>query len=107
LAPAARGGSIAGRITGRLDLVSEVVVLGPDSLMKQFARVKVAASGGTPTPLGAGVATFDLGSVPPGRYVVTPMGVGGASLSARPSAARVVVTAEAGARADFEILGAL
>jgi hypothetical protein len=94
-----RGGTIAGTITGRLDLVEEVVVLGPDSLLRQFARVKLTTS--------AGRASFQVGSVPPGRYAVTPMGARGASLSARPAAARVIVTAEVGARADFEIVGAL
>ena len=69
------------------------------SLLRQFARVKLTTS--------AGRASFQVGSVPPGRYAVTPMGARGASLSARPAAARLIVTAEVGARADFEIVGAL
>jgi len=53
-----------------------------------------------------GGASFTLEHVPPGRYVVTPMGAHNASLSARPATARVVVSGDA-ARADFEVLGAL
>jgi len=67
--------------------------------MKQLARVKVTTSGGS--------ATFTLDNVPPGRYMVTPMGARGATLSARPAAARLVVTTDAGGHVDFEIVGAL
>jgi hypothetical protein len=91
-----RGGSITGTITGQLALVAEVVILGPDSLLKQFARVKVAPSSGS--------ASFTIENVPPGRYAVTPMGVHNASLSARPATVRVVVSGDAARR--LRVLGA-
>jgi hypothetical protein len=95
----APGASIVGEITGRADLVEEVVILGPDSLLKQFARVKPAREGGT--------ARFLASSVPPGGYFVVPMGKRGASLASRPGMSKVQVTAGSGARADFAITGPL
>jgi hypothetical protein len=86
-------------ITGEVDLVAEIVILGPDSVLTEYRRI-------APERL-EGRAVFRLGGVPAGTYRVLPMGRDGASLLARPAFQSVGVTAEAGGRADFEIVRAL
>ena len=98
LAPAPAGATIEGQLGGRAELVAEIVILGPDSALKQFSRVKPIVEGGT--------GSYQVSGVPPGRYHVMPMGKGGASLKSRPAIVTVSVTSGAGARADFTIEGA-
>lgn len=93
----AAGGTIEGQIEGAAALVSEIVISGPDSGIRTFARVKVTISGE--------IGRFSVTGVPPGSYFVQPMGPAGGSVLASPSMRRIVVGAGAGARADFTILG--
>jgi hypothetical protein len=80
--------------------VDEVVLLGPNNLLREAARVP-----SRPTPGDGEAAAFLAGDLAPGRYRVVPMGADGASLACRPSFATVTITRERGARADFEVIG--
>ncbi|MDH3285408.1 MAG: hypothetical protein OEQ13_11750, partial [Acidobacteriota bacterium] len=98
-APEARaepGRTLRGVLTGRVALVAEIVVLGPDSILSELARVSPRSEGG--------VTLFVLENVPPGSYRLIPMGERGSSLAARPPMAVVAVEEERGGRADFEIV---
>lgn len=84
VAQAKESGVDHGLIVGRVDLVELVVVKGPDNILREFARI-------TPDPPAEGARSFSLGSPPPGRYVVIPMGRDGSSLATRPSRAELVI----------------
>jgi hypothetical protein len=86
-------GSIVGELRGKAELVAEIVIVGPDSIVNIAAVVKPDRG------------TFRATGLRPGRYRVTLNGAGGASLRTQPAFASVAVSAGEGARADFEIAG--
>lgn len=90
------GGTISGVLRGRVDLVGEIVILGPDSLVKEAARLRPDTKDAAATFLGKGL--------PAGRYRVVPMGKGGAGLACRPPYAAVTIGPDAGARVEFTVL---
>ncbi len=91
--------TLRGVVTGETRLVDAIVVLGPDSILKERARLTLRTEGG--------VTFFVLKDVPPGQYRLIPMGGGGASLVTRPAFAVATVGDDAGGRADFEIVKVL
>ena len=92
-------GTIAGRLDGKAELVEQVVVLGPDSVITERARAHPETRNGA--------TQFRIVGLQPGHYRIVPMGKGGTSLLARPRFASVQLSAEAGVRADFTIDGTL
>jgi len=92
-------GTIAGRLDGKAELVEQLVVLGPDSVITERARAHPETRNGA--------TQFRIVGLQPGHYRIVPMGKGGTSLSARPRFASVQLSAEAGVRADFTIDGTL
>jgi hypothetical protein len=94
------GGTVTGRLTGQPSLVAEVVLLGPNNLLREAARVPPR-----PTSGDREATAFLVGDLAPGRYRVVPMGPDGSSLACRPPFATVTVTRERGARADFAVIG--
>ncbi len=91
------GGAIAGVLTGQASLVAEVVLQGPDDLLRVARRV-------VPEQIG-GRFYYRTEKLTEGDYRVVPMGSGGSSLRCRPPFATVHVGPAEGARADFRILG--
>ncbi|UCF67645.1 MAG: hypothetical protein JSV80_18105 [Acidobacteriota bacterium] len=91
--------AIVGRITGQNGLVEQVLIVGPNSILEERARLRPQTDNGT--------SYFSFGELPEGRYRVMLFGRSGASLSTRPRIAEVSVDASTGARADFEVLGPL
>ena len=82
-----------------MDLVEFIVVKGPNSILREFARVgpdapNVPGGTGRGADIPAGARAFALGNLPPGRYVVIPMGRDGASLATRPAKAVLVIDDE-------------
>lgn len=90
------GGGITGTITGRIELVAEVVLIGPNHISRVHSRIQ-------PQRQGAALV-FEAKGLPPGRYRVIPMGPKGASLAAVPSIGDVTVSADRGAKIEFKIL---
>jgi hypothetical protein len=93
------GGTIAGVLRGQSALVTEVVLLGPDSLLAEQARV-------APERTRDGRIVYRANDLPAGVYRVRPMGRNGASLATEPEEATASVGADEGTRVDFEILRA-
>ncbi len=91
------GGVIEGEVRGRADLVTELVALGPDNILKERARVAPEQSAGT--------VIYRFKELPAGRYRIQPVGADGASLASSPAFADVQVTQDAGERVDFRIKG--
>lgn len=90
------GGGITGTITGRIELVAEVVLIGPNHISRVHSRIQ-------PQRQGAALV-FEAKGLPPGRYRVIPMGPKGASLASVPSIGDVTVSADRGAKIEFKIL---
>ena len=88
--PEAGAGTISGTIANPRAVPLEVVVLGPDSLLREAARVSVASGG-----------AWRAEGLLPGRYRVVLQGPGGAPVAAEPPFRTVVLTAEHGAWAEF------
>jgi hypothetical protein len=89
----APGGRLLGHLTGRIDLVEAVVLYGPNSIVRERARV-APSEGGWSAPLPA-----------PGVYRIVPLGEGSRPLRAKPNFLTVTVGDEGQGRLDFEILG--
>lgn len=97
LPPAARGG-LAGRVVGpAADLAAAVLLLGPDSILREAARVPVAADG-----------TWRAAGLAPGRYKVQVDGGGGRVLVCDPPFRMVeIVEGEPTPSISFRALRAL
>lgn len=85
---------LAGRITGRSELVKAILVLGPDSIIREQARITPAADGTWTAPL-----------PPPGAYRVVPVGDGTRPLRSEPHFQTVQVRDGGRGDLDFRILG--
>ena len=77
-----------------IELVVAVVVYGPDSIIRESARVVPESDGSWSVPL-----------PPPGVYRVVPVGQGARALRSEPHFQTVQVTDEARGGLDFRILG--
>ncbi|RMG45596.1 MAG: carboxypeptidase regulatory-like domain-containing protein [Acidobacteria bacterium] len=97
-APEAPAGKIEGSLRGRVELAAEVVLVGPDDILREWARL-------APDPAGPGRAGFRAEGLPPGRYRVMIFGPGGASLDVRPEVADVRVGPGETVRLRFEVRG--
>lgn len=93
------GGGITGTITGRIELVDEVVLIGPNHISKVHSRIKPRRQ--------EAALVFEAKGLPPGRYRVIPMGTKGASLAVRPAIGNVIISSDKGAKIEFEVLDAL
>ena len=85
---------LAGRVTGRTELVKAILVFGPDSIIREQARIAPAADGTWTAPL-----------PPPGTYRVVPVGEGARPLRAEPHFQTVEVRESGREGLDFRILG--
>ncbi len=95
-APAPMGIPPAGTVLGQLrgpgaGNVAQVMVAGPDSVLAIAAVAKPDKG------------VYRVDGLKPGRYRVTPMGAGGASLPSAPPFVTITIGAEDGVRVDFEI----
>ena len=88
------GPGLSGRITGRMDLVQVVLVFGPDSIIREQARIVPEADGTWRAPL-----------PPPGTYRVLPVGAGARPLRSEPHFQTVQVRDGGREDLDFRILG--
>ena len=84
-------------LKGRVDLVAEVILLGPDSLFREHSRRLLRDV--------SGEVRIEKKKLPPGRYRVQPMGAGGRTLDVRPPFAAFEAGSTAGATVTFEIFG--
>lgn len=87
-------------LEGRAELVDEVVLMGPDDMWTERARVE-------PRSYEDRRRAAVFRELPPGRYVVVVMGRDGSSVAARPSPARVDVPDGEGARVEVRVIGRL
>jgi len=92
--PPGPGSGLAGRITGRTELVKAVVIYGPDSIIRERGRVVPESDGSWRAPL-----------PPPGSYRVVPVGEGARPLRSEPHFQTVRVGDGARTDIDFRILG--
>ncbi len=88
------GPGLSGRITGRTDLVQVVLIFGPDSIIREQARIAPEADGTWRAPL-----------PPPGTYRVVPVGAGARPLRSEPHFQTVQVRDGGREDLDFRILG--
>jgi len=86
---------LAGRLTGRIELVKAVVVFGPGSIIREQARVAPRADGAWRIPLPA-----------PGVYRVVPLGDGSRPLRCEPNFLTVEVKDRGREDLSFQVLGA-
>lgn len=91
------GVSIVGRATGQVELVAEVVALGPNNLLRAAARLQVMPRSDT--------IVFELSDLPAGRYRLQLMGPSGASLRTRPAFVDLVVDGGPAPVAEFVVIG--
>jgi hypothetical protein len=88
---------VRGRIDGpAVSRVAFVIVLGPDSLLREAARVR-------PDPDGS----YRVGGLPPGRYAIQLDGGGKHVLVTEPRIRVLRITDDSAAVADFHVLRAL
>lgn len=88
---------IRGRILGEASLVKEVVFYGPNSILKEKARVVPRSDG-----------TFSLPLPPPGKYRILLTGAGGAQLSYSPAYYQIDVASSSGVSGiDFKVVGTI
>jgi hypothetical protein len=92
--PTAVGSGLNGRISGMTGLVVAVVVYGPDSIIRESARVVPESDGSWSIPL-----------PPPGSYRVVPVGQGTRPLRCEPHFQTIQIAGEAMGGLDFRILG--
>ncbi len=85
---------LAGRIMGERGLVETVVLYGPDSIVRERARV---------TPSGDGA--WEIPLPPAGTYRIVPMGAGARPVRSSPNFHTVKVAGEGRRDLDFKILG--
>ncbi len=84
---------LAGRVSGELRRVAAIVLYGPDSIIREYARVAPSADGAFSFPL-----------PPAGAYRLVPIGEASQPLSSRPNFHSVRIKAnEAPGRINFEI----
>lgn len=88
------GPELSGRITGRMDLVQVVLIFGPDSIIREQARIAPEAGGTWKAPL-----------PPPGTYRVVPVGAGARPLRSEPHFQTVQVRDGGREDLDFRIMG--
>lgn len=89
--------TLFGRLEDPEQLVEVVVVLGPDSLLKQAARIVPLRRGAT--------SCFALRGLAPGRYKVVPMGPEGRSVRVKPETASYTIGPAGSAPLLFQVLG--
>ncbi len=90
-------GELVVELTGRVALVAEVVILGPNSVLAEHSRL-------APERIDEGRALLRVKELAPGSYRVVPMGPGGSSLASSPSFAGITIEEGQGARASFTIV---
>lgn len=95
-AGAPRPDGLSGRITGDLSVLEAVVIYGPDSIFREYARVRPSADG-----------TFLLPLPPEGRYRLLLAGAGGAQLRCTPAFRQIVVESEPIDGLDFRLDGVI
>src|SRR5262249_49947872 len=84
-------GTIVGRIGGRQPGLL-VVILGPDSLLREAGRVATGPD-----------ASYRFEKLPPGRYRVLPMTLKGEPAATTPAYRMVVLTPDHGVACDFTV----
>ena len=89
------GAALAGRLTGRIDLVKALVLFGPASIVHEQARSTPGADGAWRLPL-----------PPPGVYRVVPLGEDSRPLRCEPHFFTVEVRDRGRNDLDFRVLGA-
>jgi hypothetical protein len=95
-AGAPRPDGLSGRITGDLSVLEAVVIYGPDSIFREYARVRPSADG-----------TFLLPLPPEGRYRLLLAGAGGAQLRCTPAFRQILVESEPIDGLDFRLAGVI
>jgi hypothetical protein len=88
--------ALSGRLTGDIAAAREVLLFGPDNILKLRSRAAVAADGG-----------FSLPLPPPGAYRVVVSGGPDAHIFTRPEFRTIVVSPDAKGLEgiDFEVRG--
>lgn len=92
-------GVIAGRIDDPAGLAAELIVHGPDNVLREAARVVLQPA--------VGGACFRIAGLNAGRYRVQVMGLGGASLRTRPQFVILDFTPDRAATTHFTVDGRL
>jgi hypothetical protein len=82
---------LSGIVSGRHDLAEAIVLYGPDSIIKEHARI-------SPSPDG----TWSLPLPPPGRYRLVPIGADSSPLRSTPNFHSVVIRRNGGGRSDLD-----
>ncbi|OLE67212.1 MAG: hypothetical protein AUG09_03545 [Acidobacteria bacterium 13_1_20CM_2_68_7] len=92
--PEGSGTALAGRLSGRIDLVKTLVIFGPGSIVREQGRSAPGADGSWRLPL-----------PPPGVYRVVPLGEGSRPLRCEPNFYTVEVKDRGRNDLDFRVLG--